>query len=438
MIEFNAGCHCGKKHISNVKEVIIGKDAILSLPRVLKTFDSKKAFVAADKNTFSAAGKRVLDLLDKSKNEYLLHISGSDKLCCDEKAVGSFSMHFDVSCDVIIGIGSGTINDICKIVSRITSRPYIIVCTAPSMDGYASATSSAIRDNLKISLQSRCPDIIIGDTDIVKTAPDNMLRAGLGDMLAKYISICEWRIGSLITGEYYCEEVAGLIRKSLKKCVNNAEGLMKRQETAVEAVLEGLINGGLAMSYAGVSRPASGVEHYFSHVWDMRGVEFGTCTGLHGIQCAIAALYSAKLYEKLKNHKPDLNKALEHANSFDVIKHRQMLIDFLGESGKTMIELDKKEEKFSPYKHRDRIKIITENWDSILNIIEEEIPPSKEIENILSMIGAPITVSDIGISKKDIFNTFISTMDIRDKYVLSRLTWDLGILCDFAETAASF
>ncbi|MBO4897566.1 MAG: sn-glycerol-1-phosphate dehydrogenase [Clostridia bacterium] len=428
MIEFNPNCTCGKKHISTIDKIILGKNVLPRLSDVLHEYNCRKPFVVADENTLSAAGNAVKTVLDDNGFECALHVFSFKELHCDESAIGSALMHFDISCDAVIGVGSGTINDICKIISNTTGKPYIIICTAPSMDGYASATSSAICDNLKVSLQSRCPDVIIGDTDIVKTAPDDMLRAGLGDMLAKYISICEWRIGHIVTGEYYCEEVAGIIRKSLKACVDNAEGLMKREDKAVEAVLNGLINGGLAMAYAGVSRPASGVEHYFSHVWDMRGVEFGTCTSLHGIQCGIATLYAASLYEKLQKITPDLNKALKFAESFDLPKHRQMLIDFLGESGKTMIELDKKEQKFAVYKHNERINTIIKNWGSILNIIKEEIPPTEEIEKILDTVEAPKSVSDIGIDEKELSNTFVATMDIRDKYVLSRLTWDLGVL----------
>ena len=84
------------------------------------------------------------------------------------------------------------------------------------MDGYASATSSMTRDGLKVSINTKAADVIIGDTDILKNAPLKMLRAGLGDMIAKYVSICEWRIASVITGEYYCEEVAQLIRDALR------------------------------------------------------------------------------------------------------------------------------------------------------------------------------------------------------------------------------
>ena len=63
------------------------------------------------------------------------------------------------------------------------------------------------------------------------------------------------------------------------------KGISKQYERT-QAVFDGLVIGGIAMAYAGVSHPASGVEHYFSHVWDMRGLEFGTKVDLHGIQCA--------------------------------------------------------------------------------------------------------------------------------------------------------
>ena len=72
--------------------------------------------------------------------------------------------------------------------------------------------------------------------------------------------------------------------------MDNAPGLLRREEEAVAAVFEGLVIGGVAMNYAGLSRPASGVEHYISHVIDMRAVEFGTPMELHGIQCAVGTV----------------------------------------------------------------------------------------------------------------------------------------------------
>ena len=423
------GCECGKVHTVYVEEVVIGSGAVNRLPEFLKKYGAKKPLVLADRNTFAAAGDRVCKVL----NSYSKYIFDNENLEPDENAVGSAVMHFDSACDLIIGVGSGVINDIGKILSNITGRKYIIVATAPSMDGYASATSSMLMDGLKVSLNSRCADVIIGDTDILKNAPLKMLKAGLGDMLAKYVSIAEWRIAHIITGEYYCEQVAELIRKALKKCVDNASGLLKRDEKAVEAVFEGLVIGGVAMAYAGVSRPASGVEHYFSHIWDMRGLEFGTPMDFHGIQCAVATLQAVRLYEKVKELTPDFQKAKAYVDGFSFELWAKQLRNFLGNSAETMIAQEVREGKYDKTAHPARFMRIAENWDAIVRILNEELPTAQEIEEILRTIGISADLQDLGVDSALAKLTFKSTKDIRDKYVLSRLAWDLGVLDDLCQ-----
>lgn len=425
-------CPCGRPHTIAIDQVVIGSGAVNQVPEFVKKY-GKKPFVVADLNTYAAAGEHVCTLLNEVAIPYGSFIFQDTALEPDEHAVGAAFMHYDTSCDVILGVGSGVINDICKILSNTTGNPYIIVGTAPSMDGYASATSSMSRDGVKVSLNSRCADVIIGDTDILKTAPDHMLRSGLGDMLAKFVSIAEWRIAHLITGEYYCEEVAQLIRTAVKKCVDNAEGLLRREDAAVEAVFEGLVIGGVAMAYAGVSRPASGVEHYFSHVWDMRGLEFGTKVDLHGIQCAMATVKAVKLYEKVMEITPDWEKANAYVKSFDLEDWNTQLRKFLGSSAETMIQLEKKEGKYRKDTHEARFRLIAENWEKILKILQEELPEYEELCKLVDAVGISRDLEDIGVSREDARITFRATKDIRDKYVLSRLAWDLGILEELCE-----
>ena len=421
-------CACGRVHAVAIDDVIIGKGAVNRLPEFLHKFDAKKPFLLADSNTFAAAGEKVCDVLDAASIPYSKYVFQNKSLEPDEDSVGSAVMHFDKTCDLIIGIGSGVINDIGKILSNVSGRKYIIVGTAPSMDGYASATSSMSMDGLKVSLPSRCADVIIGDTDILKNAPVHMLKAGLGDMLAKYVSIAEWRIAHIITGEYYCEQVAELIRKALKKCVDNAEGLLKRDEQAVEAVFEGLVIGGVAMAYAGVSRPASGVEHYFSHVWDMRGLEFGTQVDLHGIQCALGTLQAVKLYEEVKKITPNEKTARAYVDVFSFDAWKEELRAFLGNSAETMIAQEAKEKKYDKSTHPARFARIIENWEAILRILNEELPTYSALSEILDTIGISKDLQTIGVDSQTARLTFKATKDIRDKYVLSRLAWDLGIL----------
>ena len=425
-------CPCGKNHTVSVDEVVIGKGAVNRLPEFVKKY-GKKPFLVADVNTYAAAGEKVCAVLTAAGIPFGSFVFKDSALEPDERAVGSVFMHFDTSCDVVVGVGSGVINDVCKILSNLTGRPYIIVATAPSMDGYASATSSMSRDGVKVSLNSRCADVIIGDTDILKNAPMHMLRSGLGDMLAKFVSIAEWRIAHIVTGEYYCPEVAQLIRGAVKKCVDNAEGLLRREDAAIEAVFEGLVIGGVAMAYAGVSRPASGVEHYFSHVWDMRGLEFGTKVDLHGIQCAMATMKAVELYEKVMAVTPSGEKAEAFVESFDLEGWNAQLREFLGSAAETMIELERKEGKYRKDTHPARFAVIEKNWEEILTILRQELPAKEDLQKLLDTVGISRDLMTMGVDAKTAKQTFRATKDIRDKYVLSRLAWDLGILEELCE-----
>jgi len=418
-------CPCGKTH-SFSSRVISGKGVLAQLPQLLA--GRKKVYVLSDANTYKAAGERVCRVLTEAGIATLCHSFRDPAPEPDEKTVGSAVLHMASDCDAIVAVGSGVVNDTGKILSALSSKPYIIVATAPSMDGYASATSSMTRDGLKCSLPSRCPDVILGDTDILCQAPLKLLKSGLGDMLAKYVSICEWRIAHLLLGEYYCEDIANLIRQAVKRCVDNAPGLLRREEEAVAAVFEGLVIGGVAMNYAGLSRPASGVEHYFSHVIDMRAVEFGTPMELHGIQCAVGTVKAIGLYEKLLAMKPDREKALAYVRSFDQEDWNRQLRAYLGTAAESMIALEEKEGKYDPAAHALRLEKIIAHWEDIKAIAREELPTAKALEELLDAIEAPKTLAEIGIEETELPMIFRCTKDIRDKYVLSRLAWDLGVM----------
>ena len=264
----NKKCDCNREHIFN-SEIISGEGAINSLPDVLNKLGAKKVFLLADKNTYKVAGEKVLSLLSGANISLSKFVFSEDHVHPDDYNVGLAFMNYDTGADIVVAVGSGVINDIGKILSSVANKPYIIVATAPSMDGYASATSSVTREGLKISLNTKCADVIIGDTDILATAPIKMMLSGLGDMIAKYTSICEWRIGAIVTGEYYCENIASLVRSAVKKCIDNASGLLSRDKTAVSAVFDGLVATGVACFvtftvYSLVSVPFSAVTVYFT------------------------------------------------------------------------------------------------------------------------------------------------------------------------------
>lgn len=417
----------------NNPKVILAPGALNGLCDLFGEIGVKSVFIFADQNTYKAAGERVCQLLSHGGINVKKYIFSGVKIEPNEASVGLAAMNFDPCVDAVVAVGSGVINDISKIIANLSGKKYAIVATAPSMDGYASATSSMSVEGLKISLPSKCADVIVGDTDILKNAPMKMMLSGLGDMLAKYVAICEWRISALINGEPFCDEVAQMVRCSLDKCVKNADGLLMRDPEATEAVFEGLVLCGLAMKLAGTSRPASGIEHYLSHIWDMRAEEFGSAVELHGLQCAVGTYIAASMYEKIKDVTPNRSKALSYVKEFDYQKWAQTLKEFLGKGADAMILLEEKEGKYDVDKHSVRLERIIEKWDEIIHLITEEIPSVATLDALYDKVGMPKSMAEIGIDESLLPATFKAAKDIRDKYVLPRLCFDLGIIEDIVE-----
>ncbi len=425
-------CTCGKVHESGTKKVVIEKNAVAKLPALLAEIGGRKPFLLSGHDTFAAAGEKVCSVLKNAGISYGKYVFSHSPVLPTEHSVGSAVMNFDYSCDCIVGIGSGVINDIGKILAKATGRPYLIVGTAPSMDGYASPTSSMELDGRKVSLDSTFAYAIIGDLDILCKAPMKMLQAGVGDMIAKYIALCEWRIGELLVDEYRCPVVDTMVETALERVVEAAADLPKRDENAVKAVMEGMVITGIAMKYAGVSRPASGMEHYFSHIWDMRALALGTKSDLHGIQCGIGTLLSLKIYDYIRTVTPDREKACSYVANFELDAWNEQLSAFIGPGAQALIEDERKAGKYNRGKHAARLERILANWDKIMEIVNK-LPRYDEVLALMNLIGAPISAESFDVTPEQVRKTFTMTKDIRDKYIASRLLWDLGLLEDAAQ-----
>ena len=426
-------CECGVHHAVSIKYLKTGRGVISCVPEMVSALGAKKPFVLCDKNTYEAAGRKVEEILKAAGMPYTLYVLPKDNLTPDEWAVGNVIMHLDTSCDLILGVGSGVINDTCKEVAFKTGRINAIVGTAPSMDGFASATSSMERDHVKVSLNNQCPQGILLDADIMAQAPMRMLWAGFGDMVAKYVAVCEWRITNLITGEYYCEAIADLMRSAVKKIVDNVEALTQRDPDAVLAVAEGLVIAGLGMAFAGCSRPASGIEHYFSHMWEMMALERGLPYDLHGIQVGVGTVMSMRLYEFVKQQKPDRERMLQHAAAFDRDAWENQVRRVFGKTADEIIRIEDKVKKNDPGRLAKRIDALIENWDTILQIIDEELPAYETLYAMMKNTGMPVEPREIDVSDEDVVNAYLGARDIRDKYLSCSFLWDMGLEMEATE-----
>lgn len=426
-------CSCGRHHICAMEYLKIGRGAVESVPEMIRSMGREKPFIIFDKNTRRAAGDRVLSILDRAGISYTAYEIPGERIAPAEWEIGSVMMHFDPSCDMLLGVGSGVVNDICKVVAHAMGKPSAIVGTAPSMDGYASNSSSMEVNHVKVSLYNHAPVGILLDTEIMAQAPMRMLWAGLGDMVAKYIAVCEWQISHEVTGEYYCEEIADMMRGAVERVVRGAKGISKRDPDAIGAIAEGLIIAGVAMAYAKISRPASGLEHYFSHMWEMMALEREKPYDLHGIQVGVGTVLCLKLYENIRNIAPNRETAEAHMREFDPAVWEAQVRRIFGKTAEEILQIERTAHKNDPEKHAARLKNLIEKWDLLRAIIAEELPAAGPLTDLMASIGMPVTPAEIGIPEQDVVDAFLGSRDIRDKYLTSSMLWDLGLTEEYAQ-----
>lgn len=432
LISDGAPCDCGREHRAGLSYVRVGRNAIQKLPDALAAIGCKHPFIVYDRQTAQAAMPLVTRVLTAAGLAFASYCFPMAHPEPDEYAVGCLCMALDPSCDGILAVGSGVINDCCKVLAHTARLPQAVVATAPSMDGYASNSASMIRARVKVTLYNACPGAIIADTAVLKDAPARMLWAGLGDMLAKYVALCEWRISTLVTGEYYCTDIAALMRASLRKIVAGAPRLMSRDPAQIGNVTEGLILSGMAMAYAQVSRPASGLEHYFSHLWEMFALERGVPMALHGEQVGVGTLLTLRVYDRLRGLTPSRAVAEKAMRTFAPAAWEQRVRRVFGGAAQTLIDCENTQwHKNDPAGHAHRLARILTHWDAIQDIIREELPATADIEALMRQVGMPVTPAELGVSEADVRDAFVCSRDIRDKYLTSSLLWDLGLLDHF-------
>lgn len=429
-------CGCGRHHSARIRYLRIGPGVVELVPEALFTLSAHHPMVICDPNGYKVAGKMVCSLLEGKEIRYSLHVVPSEdgrKIKPAELSAGSILLNFNQECDIVLGVGSGVINDLCKVLSKTAKLPYMIVATAPSMDGYASDSASVEIGNIKFSLKEQMPAGILCDTDIMAKAPMHMIHAGLGDMLAKYTALCDWKVSSIVTGEYYCDAVARLVKGSLLKTINVASGVGKRGEYSIRTITEGLVLSGMGIAFAGSSHPASGLEHYFSHCWEMMRLECGETCELHGIQVGVGMLLTLKIIERLKTVRPDMAHAEAAADRFDPDAWEQNLRRVFPRSADGLLKIEKHSRKNERAGRIRRATRIIAVWDELLDLFENTLPSYAEAEALMLSIGMPVKPREIGYTADEVADSFVCSRDIRDKYLISSLIWDIGYMDEFAE-----
>lgn len=399
-------CPCGRIHTVNIKTVEIGSGVLARTAEILRDAGfPRKILLVADKNTL-AASDGIINVLENGGFSVNLKLYDDLREPTVERVSEIGSLCDDV--EGILSVGTGTLNDICRRAALLYDREFAIFATAPSMDGFASGTSPIIENGFKATLPARQPSVIIADTAILAAAPACLKAAGFGDIIGKFTALVDWRVAHLTVGEYYCENIANLVREALRRICSMAHRVTAEDAETAGAIMEVLVFTGLAMKLAEASRPASGAEHMISHMIGMRQLAEGKISDFHGKKVGVGTVTLCDLYHKAT--------ALEPSFTPDRPDWEKVYAAY-GESIKENII----RENSPPITDRLDPTVIASQWKEIGKIVREELPTHAALLDIMKSAGAATTYAEIGTDEELARDCIIYHPYMRDKIVLSRV-----------------
>ena len=404
-------CSCGKTHSCPIKYVFIERHATKYLPKILER--KRNPLIVCDENTYRVAGEEVINVLG-GMNIKLVKFPGYKLLIPNEDAINTVTENLD-KIDFIIGIGSGVIQDLCKYVSFKSKIPYCIVATAPSMDGYASSGAAMILSGMKETVKSTLPLAILGDPEVLRNAPIEMIRAGFGDIIGKYSALCDWKLSQIVNEEYFCKYIYDLTMKQINVVSPLAKKIIELDINAVSKLFEALVIVGILMSFAESSRPASGSEHHLSHFFEITGIVFNRPYLSHGIDVGYATVVTSKIREKILTN--DFSQKQINTNKEELYNELHRVY------GKVADGCIKLQEKIGRYE-QNRIPIYKEKEDKIREVLQET-PSQEEIMKILEPAGYKLE-EFYKFYGENILNDAIKyAKDLKDRYTVLWMLYDL-------------
>jgi glycerol-1-phosphate dehydrogenase [NAD(P)+] len=247
--------------------------------------------VVADVNTQAALGHRVRNALDAQS------IILEEGVETTEAVIAKVAAAVDPGVDVVVAVGSGTINDICKMVALGRGCPQVVFATAPSMNGYTSLSASISENGFKRSVRAITPTAAFFDLGVIAAAPKRLIRSGLGDSLARPTAQADWLLQHLLLDRPYREAPFRMLAADEAALLAEPEALLAGDLTAIRHLVRVLVLSGFGMTLSGGSFPASQAEHLISHYVELKGENLPHT--FHGEQIAVASVAMARLQDAM-------------------------------------------------------------------------------------------------------------------------------------------
>ena len=375
--QYTGPCRCGRVHTLDTRKVVVEEKALEQFEDYMQELGlTGRRTVVYDQITWKLTeGQHV-----KADQNIILDPNG---LRAEDVQIEKMMEDLDHP-EVIVAVGAGTIMDFGRYPAYKLGIPFVAIPTLASSDGFTANICSAILNGQKKSTPMCAPVLVVADLDIIKGAPARLVASGINDILAKYISLADWRMSKLVDGEYYCPMVAELAEHALKLMRDAADQYAATGIADHEAMTMAQMESGLTMQLLDHSRAASGAEHLMAHLVEMKPPRFEKAEGIHGECVGVGTFACIRRYHKLAKLTPK-------AKPFEPLT-KEWVEEKFGERLAPGILKENENDVLGTFDPQN----IVDHWEEIRAMINA-LPSDEEMEKLYSDCGCKYLPEHIGI-----------------------------------------
>ncbi len=421
-------CGCEYNHVMPQMDIYIQEGLINDVAECVAAADiGRRGLIVCDANTYKVAASTVQEHLAEAGFDISLCMLPGEHVEPTEEMVELIRSRSDKA-EFLLSVGSGVVTDLTRRSASLMEKPFAVFGTAPSMDGYTSITSSMMIGGTKISKYGHAARLLMFDPVVLATAPLAMQAAGVGDVMAKYNALVDWKLGHAVSGEVFCPLCEELLLTALDRCASNVDEISQRTPQGADALIESLIFAGLTVLIVGNTRPVASGEHNMAHYWDMAQLAWGGNCPSHGVSVGMGLIYSLLMHDYLRA--ADLTRvdlAAVEANRMTREQRQQWFLDIYP-AGVGEDVLKANEDWYLEWpEHKRRIEALQayhEQYKKDCAIL----PDYKEVGRILARFGVPTSAKKAGIDKARLEKALMCAGDFRKRYSIAEALRELDLL----------
>jgi glycerol-1-phosphate dehydrogenase [NAD(P)+] len=418
---------------STTRDVVIAADGLGAAAGVLERVAPAGSYaIVADANTWQAAGARLAALL-KSAGVPLdapFVLAGQPRVKASAELSRDLAASLRAGKALPIAVGSGVINDLVKHAAGKAGTSYVCVPTAASMDGYAASGAALREGGFKRTLPCAAPVAIVADLDVLAAAPPIMAAWGYGDLAGKLVAGIDWFVADALGEERLNPVPFAMVQDNLSAWLGDPAAIRRGDRAALEGLMRGLVMSGLAMQAHGNSRPASGSDHQFAHLWEMEEIAVDGQPVSHGACVGVGCLSMLAAYEWLQRQDvasiDPARLALQTPSAATLQARIAVSFPLSFMAANAAVETAAKGVARDDVERR--LRALRRAWPDILAYLRGRLPKADTVRRWLEAVGAPSTAADIGIARDKHAWDYARARLIRRRFTGLDVLHDLGLL----------